>query len=139
MGSSMSSMVFRVLIALLGLINIILGLNVALGGLATAGWLGPTDFLQVANEQAYLVQDSHMRFYGGLYTGVGLFLLLASTNLRKYQAALNLVFALIFMGGLARFTMMRPDIIFGPKIIVSLAVELLLMPVFYLWLMKIAR
>jgi hypothetical protein len=95
------------------------------------GWQEQTKFLEVTNEYGYLMQDSHIRYFGGLYIGVGLFLLLASTNLRKYHAALNLVFALIFMGGLARFMMMRPDIIFGRDIIGSLLAELLLMPILY--------
>jgi hypothetical protein len=69
--------------------------------------------------------------------GTGLFLILAVTDLRKYQTALNLVFTLIFLGGLARFTTMRPDILFGRDIIPSLVVELIFVPVLYLWLSNI--
>ena len=109
------------------------------GGIATLGLRGQTEFFEVTDETIFLMRDSHIRYFGGLYFGIGLFLILASTNLRKYHTALNLVFAIIFIGGLARFTMMRFDIIFGPDIIGSLLVELVLMPVLYFWLLKILK
>lgn len=56
-----------------------------------------------------------MRFYGGLYIAVGLFLILATTDLRRYHTALNLVFAMIFTGGLARLTMLRPATRSAPR------------------------
>jgi hypothetical protein len=137
--SNISSKVFRTLLIMLGALNIFIGINIGFGGILTLGWQGQTKFLEVTNEYGYLMQDSHIRYFGGLYIGVGLFLLLAVTDLRKYQPALNLVFFLIFMGGLARFTMLRPDIIFGQDIIGSLLAELVLMPIFYIWLSKIVK
>jgi hypothetical protein len=137
--SSISSKAFRTLLIVLGALNIFIGINIGFGGILTLGWQGQTKFFEVTNEYAYLMQDSHIRYFGGLYVGIGLFLLLASTDLRKYQPSLNLVFALIFMGGLARFTMMRPDIIFGRDIIGSLLAELVLMPILYVWLSKIVK
>jgi hypothetical protein len=137
--SSISSKAFRILLIVLGALNIFIGINIGFGGILTLGWQGQTKFLEVTNEYGYLMQDSHIRYFGGLYIGVGLFLLLATTDLRKYQPALNLVFALIFMGGLARFTMMRPDIIFGRDIIGSLLAELVLMPILYVWLSKLVK
>ena len=137
--SSLSSKVFRAILVVLGALNIFIGINIGFGGILTLGWQGQTKFLEVTNEYGYLMQDSHIRYFGGLYIGVGLFLILASTNLRKYQTALNLVFFLTFMGGLARFTMLRPDIIFGQDIIGSLLAELLLMPILYLWLSKLVK
>jgi len=109
------------------------------GGIATLGLQGQTEFFEVTDETVFLMRDSHIRYFGGLYFGIGLFLILASTNLRTYNTALKLVFALTFIGGLARFTMMRFDIIFGPDIIGSLLVELILMPVLYFWLLKILK
>lgn len=137
--SGISSKVFRALLVVLGALNIFIGANIGFGGILTLGWQGQIKFFEVTNEYAYLVQDSHIRYFGGLYIGVGLFLLLAATDLRKYQPALNLVFALIFMGGLARFSMLRPDIIFGGDIVGSLLAELVLMPVLYVWLSKLVK
>ena len=137
--SDISSKAFRAILIVLGALNVFIGINVGFGGISTLGWQGQTEFFEVTNEYVYLMRDSHIRYFGGLYFGIGLFLLLASTNLRKYQIALNLVFALIFMGGLARFTMLRPDIIFGQDIIGSLLAELVLMPILYIWLSKIVK
>ncbi len=127
----------RILLIVLGLINIFIGINVAFGGIQTLGWQGQTDFVEIADEYAFLLHDSHIRFFGGIYIGIGAFLVLASADLRKYHTALSLVLILIFMGGLARFTMLRPDIIFGPDIIGSLLAELVLMPVLFVWLRRI--
>lgn len=52
---------------------------------------------------------------------------------------LRLAMALIFLGGLTRFTMLRSDILFGPEIIASLVAEVILVPILYLWLAKVVR
>lgn len=118
--------------------NIFIGINVGFGGILTLGWQGQTRFFEVVDEHSFMLQDSHIRYFGGLYAGIGFFLILASTNLRKYQSSLTLVFALIFAGGLARFTMMRPDIMFGKELIASVLTELILMPILCFWLSKLA-
>lgn len=137
--SNISSLALRAILLVIGAFNVFLGINVGFGGIETLGWQVQAKFFEVTNEAVFLVRDSHIRFYGGLYVGIGLFLLLSVTDLRKYQSALNLVFALIFMGGLARFTMLRPDVLFGPDILVSLLAELVLMPVLYLWLARTVK
>lgn len=133
------SKVLRLLLVLLGVVNLFIGINVGLGGIHTLGLQGQTKFLEITNERMYLVQDSHIRFFGGLYFGVGLFLFLAATNLRKYEQGLKLIFALIFIGGLARFSILRPDIIFGKEIIGSLTAELAGMPLLYFWLSRTVK
>ena len=110
---------FRIIIIILGVLNIFIGLNIGF------------------NESVFLMRDSHMRYFGGLYFGIGIFMILATSNLKKYQSSLRLIFILIFIGGITRFSMMRFDIIFGSDIIGSVLVELLLMPILYFWLLKI--
>ena len=131
-----SAIALRILLIVLGVLNILIGINVGFGGILTLGLQGQIKFFEIINEHNFLVQDSHIRFFGGLFGGIGMFLILASTNLRKYQMALNLVFFAIFIGGLARFTMLRTDIIFGREIVGSLFVELVMMPILYIWLSK---
>lgn len=135
---SWSSMLFRALLVVVGLLTVLIGVNVGFGGILTLGLQGQVSFLEVTNEHAYLIRDSHIRYFGGLYGGVGLFLILAATDPIRYRSALNLVFALIFIGGLARFTMMQPSVVFGPDIITSLLAELVLMPILFVWLLKMA-
>jgi Domain of unknown function (DUF4345) len=126
----------KVVLALSGAFTLFTGLNRAFGGIRTLGWQGTTDFLQVVSEHAYLIQDNHTRFLGGVWSGVGLLLLLSPLNLRAFRPTLNLVFAIIFLGGLARFTAMRPDVVFGPDIVGSLSAELVGMPLLWLWVSK---
>lgn len=135
----MSTKLFCSVLVLLGLINVFIGINVGFGGIQTLGWQGATGFLEVKDEYRYLLQDSHVRYFGGVYIGIGLFLILAVRNLVKNQQALNLVFLLVFIGGLTRFTMMRTEIIFGKDIIGSLIAELILMPILFVWLSKIVK
>jgi hypothetical protein len=137
--SIIASAAFRTIIVTIGVINVFLGLNVGFGGLQTLGWQGTGVFFEVTDQYLYLIRDSHMRFYGGLYIAVGLFLVLATTDLRRYHTALNLVFAMIFTGGLARLTMLRPDVFLGADLVISLTVELVLMPILYLWLSRMLR
>ena len=82
------------------------------------------------------MQDNHVRFLGGVFGALGVFLILGATNLKKYQAGLNLAFGLTFIGGLARFTSLRPDVVFGPDVIMSALGELVLMPILYFWLSR---
>jgi len=134
-----SRILLRVVLVVAGAFTLFTGLNRALGGMRTLGWQGATDFLQVVSEHEYLVQDNHTRFLGGVWAGVGLLLLISPLNLKAFQPVLNFVFAIIFVGGLARFSMMRPDIIFGADIVGSLVAELLLMPVLFVWLSRAVK
>jgi hypothetical protein len=94
-----SAKVLRCVLVVLGAVSAFVAFNVAFGGLETLGLQGPTRYFQVTDHDAYLLRDSHARFYGGVYLGIAVFLILASTNLRKYRTTLNVVFALIFVGG----------------------------------------
>jgi len=127
---------FKIVLAILGAVIVFTGLNRALGGIRTLGWQGTTDFLQILSERDYLIHDSHTRFLGGVWAAFGLALLIAPLNLRAFRPVLFFIFAVIFIGGLARFTAMRPDIVFGRDILGSLVAELVLMPILMLWLSR---
>jgi hypothetical protein len=124
----------RVVLILAGVFTALTGLSLMLGGMLTLAWQGPSAFFAVTNEQAYLVQDSHIRFFGGLWIGVGLLFIVGGLNPLRFQNVLNVVFALILLGGLARFSQLRPDITLGPGVVGSLAAELIGMPILYFWL-----
>lgn len=126
----------RIVLVLAGAIIIFTGINVAFGGMRTLGWQGESSFFEVTNEHAFLVHDSHIRFLGGLWIGIGLLFVLAQSNLPKHRSALNFAFALVFLGGLTRFSQMHFEITFGPEILGSLLAELVGMPLLYFWLSK---
>ena len=135
----MSLTVFRVAIVLSGALVVLLGLNVALGGMATAGWLGERPFFTVTDDEQYRLLDSHIRFFGGYFAAAGAFLLFAASNPLKYAQALFLVFATIFAGGLARFSLPDAEVFMNPDVFSALAAELVLMPVLAFWLSRLRR
>ena len=130
---------FRVVLILAGIFIVFTGINTAFGGMLTLGLQGQTAFFEVTDKHSYLVQDSHVRFLGGLWTGIGLLFILASGNVEKYQSVLMFAFALIFLGGLARFSQMQMEITFGKDIVGSLAAELVGIPVLYFWLSRTVK
>lgn len=70
---------------------------------------------------------------------VGLFLLLAATNPGRFRVGLHLVFAMIFVGGLARLSVLRPDVVLNADLVTSVVIELVLMPLLSLWLVRMVR
>ena len=129
----------RVVLVVLGAISAFVAANVAFGGLETLGLQGPTDYVQIADQGAYLVRDSHAHFYGGVYLAVGLFLMYAATDVRRFRPTLNVVFAMIFAGGVARLTQLEPDVTFGSDLLVSTVIELVGMPLLAWWVARATR
>ena len=123
----------------LGVISATVALNVAFGGLRTLGLQGPTDFVRIANEDAFLIRDSHAHYYGGVYLALGLFLVYASTNVARFRQALYVIFAMIFAGGVARLTQFEPGVTFGHDLLVSTAIELVGVPLLALWVARSTR
>ena len=134
-----SETAFRAVLFVVGLVIVWTGINVGLGGIATLGLQGPTDFMAITDPSAFAAQDSHVRFLGGLWLGVGLLLAVAAWRLRALKPAVQVVLALIVVGGLARFSALRPDVLFGPQIVGSFLAEVALMPLLLLWSTKVAR
>lgn len=126
----------RIILALAGIYIVLSGVNIAAGGMDTLGLGGQRNFFRVTDLQPYLIQDSHIRFVGGVWMGIGLFFLVAATNLTRYKKQLLLVFILIFIGGLSRLFENHPDITFGKFIMGSFIAEIIGMPVLYLWVDK---
>ncbi len=129
----------RVILVLIGSFIVFVGVNVAFGGIQTLGWQVAQGFVSVNNPPNFLIQDNHVRFLGGVFGAVGVMLLLGATHLQRYQAELRLVFVLIFVGGLARFTALQPSVILGPNVITSLITELVVMPILFFWLPRTVK
>ncbi len=125
-----------IVLVLMALFIMASGLNIGLGGMLSLGWGGQTDFFRVTNMHDYLVQDSHVRFVAGPWLGIGLFFLVAATNLQKYRLNLSFSFMLIFLGGILRLLQGHFEITFTLPIIASLIAELIGMPLLYWWLMR---
>lgn len=70
--------ILKIVLVLAGLFILFTGLNVALGGIKTMGWQGQTGFVQVADEHIFSIRDSHTRFIGTIWAGVGFMFYLPS-------------------------------------------------------------
>ncbi|WP_339830710.1 DUF4345 domain-containing protein [uncultured Parvibaculum sp.] len=135
----MSMTAFRAVLVLCGVLIVFLGLNVALGGIPTMGWLDERPFLLVTDEEQYRMIDNHVRFFGGLFAAAGLFLIFAASNPVRFTQGILLVLAAIFIGGMARFSAPDPSVVLAAEIVNSLAAELVLMPLLAVWLLRLGR
>lgn len=131
------SLIFRGLLVILGAIMIFVGVNVGFGGIQTLGWQVPPDFISITNMANFQVQDNHVRFLGGFFAMTGAFMLLASTDLQKYQGELRMVFVVMFVAGLTRLSALQAEVILGSSVLVSFLAEVLLMPILFFWLPRI--
>jgi hypothetical protein len=123
----------RLTLTILGGLSVFVAANVAFGGLRTLGLQGTSDFVTVRDEAAFLIRDSHAHYYGGVYLALGAFLIYAARDVRRYQQALNVVFATMFAGGVARLTQLEPSVTFGADLITSTVIELIGIPALAMW------
>ena len=128
-----STIGLRVVLVLAGAFIVFTGLDVALGGILTLGWQVQSPFLEVTDRTVFLVQDSHTRFLGGVWTALGVLFIAAARAPSAHKPVLYFAYAAVFLGGLARLSQLQFDTIFGPDIVGSLIAELIGMPLLFLW------
>jgi hypothetical protein len=63
-------------------------------------------------------------------------MIISATNLKRYQEILNLMFVLIFVGGLMRFTSGDIAVLLSAEVAVAIFLEIVLMIVLYFWLAR---
>lgn len=131
-----SFVVLRLILALCGAGIVFLGLNVGFGGIATLGWQGSPDFVVAADAYAYSVQDSHVRFLGGVWLGVGVLFLLGALLFKRLTSVLMVLCGLIFVGGLVRMGAFDSAVLPSPDIAPSLFAELFIFPGLALWIWR---
>lgn len=129
----------RVVVGLFGALVVFTALNRVFGGIPTLGWQGPSDFVAVAKAGEFAVQDSHTRFLGGVWLAVGLGFLTAAWQPEAMKQVLLFLCGAVFLGGVARFSNLDLAVLFGPGVGVSLALEMMLMPVVAVWVMRTVR
>jgi Domain of unknown function (DUF4345) len=129
----------RIVLGLVGLYIILSGINIAVGGMPTLGLGGQSNFFKVTDMPPYLIQDSHIRFVGGVWLGLGLLFLLSTTNPLKYKPYLLFGCVLIFIGGLSRLFQAHPEITFGKNIIGPFLAEIIGTPILFTWISKTVK
>lgn len=122
-----------------GLVIVWLGLNVALGGMATLGWQGATAFFAITDPVTFAVQDNHIRFIAGVWTSVGLLMIAGSLALARMHDVLLALMAMVFVGGLMRVVSGDLDVVLSAEIAPSLLAELVLFPLLGAWIYAQAK
>jgi hypothetical protein len=132
---------FKMVLFLLALIPILTGpLDWALG-LQAPHLIGAR--LSVADARDPLL-DSQIRFFGAIWFGVGLLLATCATDPRGRSLFLEGLFAVLFLAGIGRtLSIVQFGLPASPEgaafVVVTTAVEIIGMPLLWLWLASLAR
>lgn len=122
-------------VVIIGAAIIFLGLNIGLGGIKTLGWQSTRDFVSITDAATFHAQDSHIRFIGGVWFGVGAVFVIGGFAMRRFRLTLIILSALIPVAGLFRLSGMNTEVIFSAAIAPSLTFELVGFPLLASWLM----
>lgn len=132
----LSAKVFRFVLALTGFAMVMIGLNTALGGMATLGWQFPPDFQTVTDAQTFARHDSNARFFAGAYTLFGAIMVAGAVRLHPLKHVIIAYLLAIAAGGL--FRLLQPD--YSPlsdsTLLPSLLAELIFGPILALWVYR---
>ena len=124
----------NLVVVIVGAAIIFLGLNVGLGGIKTLGWQTTRDFVAITDAAIFYAQDSHIRFIGGIWFGVGAAFVIGGFAMRTVRPTLIILSAMIAIAGLFRLSGMDSDMIFSAAIAPSIALELIGFPLLAWWL-----
>lgn len=114
--------------AVIGALSVYVAADSALGGTATLGLQLEGSFLTATDPQAYAIRDSHVRFLGAVWAGVGAIFLAGAVWPDRLRDALLVACGLGALGGLARFSGMGFGELIDAGLGLPLAVELVLFP-----------
>jgi hypothetical protein len=126
-------------VVIVGIFIIFLGLNVGLGGIKTLGWQTTRDFVLITDAATFHTQDSHIRFIGGVWFGIGAVFLIGGFAMRKLRTTLIILSAMIAVAGLFRLSGIDSGVILSAAIAPSIAFELIGFPLLAWWLVASGR
>jgi hypothetical protein len=126
----------NLVVVIVGAAILFLGLNIGLGGIKTLGWQSTRDFVAITDAATFLAQDSHIRFLGGVWFGIGATFLIGGFAMRAFRPTLIILSVVIAIAGLFRLSGMDTGVIFSAAIAPSLAFELIGFPLLVWWLIS---
>jgi hypothetical protein len=124
----------NLVVVIVGAAIIFLGLNIGLGGIKTLGWQTTRDFISISDAATFHVQDSNIRFIGGVWFGVGAAFLIGGFAMSRFRPTLIILSVVIAIAGLFRLSGMDSGVIFSAAIAPSIALELIGFPLLAWWL-----
>jgi len=83
--------------------------------------------------------DSHFRYLSGLLLGVGLGFAASIPTIERRSELFAVLSAAVVVGGLARLAALITGSVPGAPDVLALGVELLIVPLLWLWQRRIAR
>lgn len=122
-----------------GLGVIVLGINVGFGGIKTLGLQLPQNFITIVDEVTFATQDSHVRFLGGLFGAMGIFLVAGAFWTLKLRQTLIVICLIMAFGGVVRFSAGFAEVGLNSALYASLVFELFLFPVMAVLLWQFGR
>lgn len=124
----------NIVVVIVGVAIIFLGLNIGLGGIKTLGWQTTRDFISITDAATFHTQDSHIRFIGGIWFGVGATFVIGGFAMRTFRPTLIILSAMIAIAGLFRISGVDSGVIFSAAVAPSLVLELFGFPLLACWL-----
>jgi len=124
---------FKIVVGLLALIAIMTGANDFWNGAAVKGDFGK----HLGDNVNDPTLNFTIRFLGAIWMGFGFFLILFMSDVNTYKTALKLAFVIVIIGGIGRvISVYKHGIEKENKSMAYaiLGVELLLIPILFIWL-----
>ena len=123
---------------LLQIATVILGFVPLLTG--ALGLTGVDDPLYIAdNVTRSVVLDTNLRFFGGLWFGLGLAVMWIQRDIERHSVAFRILWIMIFVGGLGRALSMVALGMPPPLFIGLTVLELVGAPIFIVWQSRVAE
>ena len=128
----------KTVLALIGLAIVFLGLDIALGGIPTLGWQIDPGYVAPTLPEVFAIQDSHTRFIGAIWLGIGLIFLLGAWRTELLRQTMISMCMIIAIAGLFRLSGPVAVVLSG-NVIGSFLFEIIGFPLVALWLFKSAN
>lgn len=126
----------NIVLLLAGAAIMALGLNIGLGGIQTLGWQLPRDFITITDPATFAVQDSHIRFIGGVWFAVGGVFAFGGFFISRIYPTLITLCGMIAIGGFFRLSGAGLDVRSNAELLPSFMLEILGFPLLAFWLFK---
>ena len=136
MSLPLPAIALRVLLALIAVAMVVIGLNTALGGMATLGWQFSPAFMEISDPETFARHDSNARFFAGVYVAFGLCLGASAIWFNRLRVAAIAFVLAITAGGLFRLLQPGYSPLSDAELLPSLIAEIVFMPLLALWLAR---
>ena len=97
-----------------------------------------------ARDLADPLLNSQIRFFGGLWVGAGVLMVLSATDLARYGPVLDILFAALVVAGIGRAATvlqfgLPPNAAGQGFVLVTIGLEILVLPLMVLWRRRLAQ